>query len=234
MIHNQKVLAIIPARGGSKGVAKKNIRIVGDKPLIAWTIEESKKSKYIDHLVLSSDDPEIIQVAQSYGCHIPFVRPKHLAQDTSSSIDVVFHAIDQIPGYDLIVLLQPTSPLKTVSDIDLCIEKCFKSKTKSCVSAREVNDNPHWVFSLNNENQMIPLLNPEKRPSRRQDLPNFYTFNGAVYVASTEFLRENRSFLSPETVIHIMDSETSIDLDTEFDFQVLDLLISKTNKTPKI
>lgn len=117
-----KILAIIPARGGSKGVPRKNIRDLAGKPLIAWTIEEAKKSKYITRLILSSEDEEIIEAAKKYGCEVPFVRPIELAQDNTPGIEPVLHAIEKCPGYDYVLLLQPTSPLRTVEDIDGCIE----------------------------------------------------------------------------------------------------------------
>src|SRR5690606_37646573 len=115
MISN--VLAVITARGGSKGVPRKNVRNLGGKPLIAWTIEEAQKSKYITKLILSSEDKDIIDVAKQYGCEVPFIRPLELAQDDTLGIDVVIHAMIQCPGYDYVILLQPTSPLRTVKDI---------------------------------------------------------------------------------------------------------------------
>ncbi|MEH2097772.1 acylneuraminate cytidylyltransferase family protein, partial [Nostoc sp.] len=121
MIHGKKVLAIIPARGGSKAVPRKNIREIGGKPLIAWTIEEAKKSQYIDRLILSSEDDEIISIAQKWGCEIAFKRPVELAQDDTPGIAPVLHALNQLPIYDYVVLLQPTSPLRQVIDIDGCI-----------------------------------------------------------------------------------------------------------------
>lgn len=121
-------LAIIPARGGSKGVPRKNIRNLAGKPLIAWTIEEAKKSKYINRVILSSDDNEIIEIAKNYNCEVPFVRPKNIAEDNTPGIDPVLHAIKQCPGYDYVVLLQPTSPLRTVEDIDGCIRYMLNKK----------------------------------------------------------------------------------------------------------
>lgn len=127
MINNKKILAIIPARGGSKGLPRKNIRELAGKPLIAWTIEAGRKSKYIDRLIVSSEDFEIIEVAKKYGAEIPFVRPKHLAEDESLGLDPVFHALRELPGYDIVVLLQPTSPLRLTEDIDACIEQLIDS-----------------------------------------------------------------------------------------------------------
>jgi CMP-N,N'-diacetyllegionaminic acid synthase len=119
MFEGKTILAIVPARGGSKGVPRKNIRLLAGKPLIAWTIDEAKKSRYIDRLILSSEDDEIIEVAREFGCEIPFKRPDELAQDDTPGIESVIHAINTLEEkYDFVVLLQPTSPLRTVEDID--------------------------------------------------------------------------------------------------------------------
>ena len=121
MIEGKKVLAVIPARGGSNGVPRKNIIDVGGKPLIAWTIEEARKSKYIDRLILSSDDREIIEIAKRWGCEVPFEQPAEMARDGTPGIAPVLHAIEMLPDYDYVVLLQPTSPLRQVEDVDGCI-----------------------------------------------------------------------------------------------------------------
>lgn len=151
MIDNKRVLAIIPARGGSKGVTRKNIRNLAGMPLIAWTIEEAKKSKYIDRLILSSEDNEIIETAKEYGCDIPFVRPVHLAEDTTSGIEPVLHALKEIVGYDYVILLQPTSPLRIVEDIDGCIENLIETKSPACVSVTEPTNSPYWMYTVNSE-----------------------------------------------------------------------------------
>ncbi len=129
MIDEKKILAVIPARGGSKGVPRKNIRDLAGKPLIAWTIEAAKKSKYIDRLILSSEDPEIIAVAKSYGCEVPFVRKIELAQDDTPGIEVVLDAVQRCLGYTHVLLLQPTSPFRTHKHIDDLIEKFNQKKS---------------------------------------------------------------------------------------------------------
>jgi CMP-N,N'-diacetyllegionaminic acid synthase len=131
MIGERKVLGLIPARGGSKGVARKNIREVRGKPLIAWTIEEARRSIYLDRLVLSSEDTEIMEIARSFGCEVPFRRPEELAADDTPGIDPVLHALRELPGFDYVALLQPTSPLRTAEDIDGCIERCVAKRRAS-------------------------------------------------------------------------------------------------------
>ncbi|MEK3994162.1 acylneuraminate cytidylyltransferase family protein [Psychrobacillus sp. FSL K6-2365] len=218
MIDNKKVLAIIPARGGSKGVPRKNIRNLAGKPLIAWTIEEAKKSMYIDRLILSSEDNEIIETAKDYGCDIPFVRPVHLAKDTTSGIEPVLHALREIEGYDYVVLLQPTSPLRIVEDIDGCLENLIETKSPACVSVKEPMNSPYWMYTLNSEEKMVPLIEQDSLTKRRQDLPDVYALNGAVYVAEVNWLKQSKSFLTSDTVVFIMPNNRSHDIDTEDDF----------------
>src|SRR5690606_9725040 len=128
MFGDKKVLGLITARGGSKGIPRKNIKLLGGKPLIAWTIDAALKSRYIDRLILSSDDNEIISIAKSLNCDVPFVRPSELATEISSSMDVVLHALDHVGEFfDFLLLLQPTSPFRTSEDIDAIIESCIKN-----------------------------------------------------------------------------------------------------------
>lgn len=223
MIDGKTVLAIIPARGGSKGVPRKNIREVAGKPLIAWTIEEAKKSKYIDRLILSSDDAEIIAVAKAWGCEVPFVRPAELAQDETPGIDPVLHALDMQPGYDWVVLLQTTSPLRSVADIDGCIETCAANRAHACVTVAEAEQSPYWMYTLGSGGAMQPLIAKGKDFARRQDLPAVYALNGAVYVAQCDWLRQHKTFVSGETLGYVMPRERSLDIDTELDLQILNI-----------
>lgn len=225
MINNKKCLAIIPARGGSKGVPRKNIREIAGKPLIAWTIEEAKKSKYIDRLVLSSEDSEIMEIARIHGCDVPFVRPAHLAQDETSSIDMVFHVLNELPDYDYVILLQPTSPLRSVEDIDGCIDAMLGFDAPSCVSVTEPEKSPYWMYNLQGNHRLQPLIPQVSKASRRQDLKKVYALNGAVYVASVDTLAEAKSFVTDDTVAYIMPKNRSYDIDTEEDFLICDLLM---------
>lgn len=227
MIYNQNVLAIIPARGGSKGVPRKNIKKLAGKPLIAWTIEEAKKSKYIDRLILSTEDLEIINVAKKYGCEVPFVRPSELALDETPGIEPILHAIRIIPHYEYIVLLQPTSPLRDVTDIDIAIEKSFQNDGCSVVSVSEAEESPYWMYEIGDGNKMIPLLNVKSFPNRRQDIPKSYVLNGAVYVSSSKKLKSEKGFLEKNTLAYVMPKERSLDIDTEFDFKLCELMVSK-------
>lgn len=217
MIGNKKVLAVIPARGGSKGIPRKNITEVAGRPLIAWTIEAAKKSQFIDRLILSSEDDEIIAVAKQWGCEVPFRRPIELAQDDTPGIDPVIHAVDALPGFDYVVLLQPTSPLRTAEDIDQCIKLCFGKEANSCVSVSEPNKSPYWMYSINPQGTLESLLPQEKLPVRRQECPVVYALNGAVYVADSRWLLQKRNFLSDETLAYVMPTERAIDIDNKAD-----------------
>ena len=229
MIDGKSVLAIIPARGGSKGLPGKNIKPLSDKPLIAWTIEEAKKSEYIDRLILSSEDKEIISIAKRYGCEVPFIRPQELARDDTPGIESVFHAIQTLPEkYDYVVLLQPTSPLRTVQDIDGCIAYCIQKKAPCCVSVTEPDKSPYWMFHMNSGGRLKPFSERKDNFSRRrQELPEVFALNGAVYVADTEILKEKKTFIQKETVGFLMPKLRSVDIDTELDFMLAEFLLDK-------
>lgn len=227
MINEKKILAIIPARGGSKGIPRKNIRDLVGKPLIAWTIEEAKKSKYIDRLILSSEDEEIINVAKNWGCDVPFIRPIELAEDNTPGVEVVLHALQQLLDYDYVVLLQPTSPLRTVEDIDGCIKKCVESTLYSCVSVTESDKSPYWMFKLDENDKMHKLLNEQEIATRRQDLPKVYTLNGAVYAAKVNNFIEKKRFINEDTLAYTMSRENSIDIDNERDFEFATFLLKR-------
>ena len=221
MIEGGKVLALIPARGGSKGLPRKNVRMVGGRPLIAWTIEAAKASRYIDRLILSSDDDEIMRVAQEYGCEVPFRRSPELATDECGAIDVAIDALQRCPGYDWIVILQPTSPLRTTDDIDGAIRQCVTQHASACVSVCQAEQSPYWMFFLENAH-LRPVLE-DLGATRRQDLPPVYLLNGAVYVAKVANLVESRSFVPPGVVAYEMPSSRSLDIDTEQDLRLFEL-----------
>jgi N-acylneuraminate cytidylyltransferase len=227
MIEDTKVLAIVPARGGSKGVPRKNIREAAGKPLIAWTIEEAKKSRYIDRLILSSEDEEIIAVARDWGCDVPFVRPAELAQDNTPGIAPVLHAISMLPEYEIVMLLQVTSPLRSVVDIDGCLEYLVANKASSCVSVTEAEQSPYWMYTLDHGGNMQPLIPAETAITRRQDLPVIYSLNGAVYVAKRDWLCLHGTYVAEGTLGFVMPRERSLDIDTELDMQIFTLHCNK-------
>lgn len=228
MYKNKKILGLIPARGGSKSVPGKNLRPVAGKPLIAWTIESAHKSKYLDRVILSSEDSSIIKSAEKYGCEVPFVRPDDLAKDDTPTNEVIIHAINSLENYDFVVAMQVTSPLVTEEDIDSCIKKCIDENANACISACEPDKSPYWMFKMEKE-VLVPVFGKEYLNKRRQELPSVYIPNGAVFVANCSWFKKNRSFYSDSTVGYIMPRERSIDLDTEFDFKLLETYLEYKN-----
>ncbi len=224
-----KILGIIPARGGSKGIPGKNLRQVAGKSLLAWTAAAAHASAYLDRVILSSEDAQIIAQAKSIGLEVPFVRPAELAQDTTPGIAPVLHAIKELErdGYSHIALLQPTSPLRQAWDIDGAIAQCIDAAAPSCVSVCETPHPPGWLFRINNENRLLPLLDSSAMPARRQDAPKTFQLNGAVYVASTTHLLKTKSFICPESVAFVMPQERSLDIDAETDLLLAEILIKQ-------
>jgi CMP-N,N'-diacetyllegionaminic acid synthase len=231
MFKNKKILAIIPARGGSKGIPNKNIMAICGKPLIAYTIEAGLKSKYIDEIIVSTDSDSIREVATIYGAKIPFLRPEKLSNDSASSIDVVLHAIDFYKNnnitFDYVVLLQPTSPLRTSKHIDGAIEKLMESSGTSLVSVCQVDQSPILMRNIEND-KLKEVISFEGKNLRRQDLPTFYIFNGALYINSTDMLAHEKKFVCENTIPYVMDKESSVDIDTMLDAKLVELIIKES------
>ncbi len=220
MIQDKKILAIIPARGGSKGLPRKNILELGGIPLIAWTINAVKQSKYIDRYILSSDNEEICEIAKKYGCEVPFIRPSELATDTSDSVSVVMHAIEQVGlTYDLIVLLQPTSPFRTTAQIDQAIEVFMENKIFSLASVSPLDKSAEWMYRLNvKTNQLENIINAQAPVSRRQDSRPLYYLNGSIYVIDKNHFIAHQQFVNENTYAYVIEKEYALDIDTLLDF----------------
>ena len=188
MYKNKRVLAFIPARGGSKGIPHKNIIDLNGYPLISYSITEALKSKYIDKVLVSTDDEKIASVAKEYGADVPFLRPERLASDKAKTIDAVLHAIDFMnqngDKYDTFVLLQPTQPLRTMEDIDGAIEKYMDNNCTPLVSVSLVDDHPLLIRTIK-EGRLESLLN-QSSTCRRQDMPQYYKVNGCIYINEIE------------------------------------------------
>jgi N-acylneuraminate cytidylyltransferase len=225
----KRVLALIVARGGSKGLPRKNILSAGGKPLIAWTISAALDSKFISDVVLSSDDDEIIETARKWGCNIPFRRPPELATDDTPSIEVVLHALDNLKGYDYLILLQPTSPLRTSDDIDAAFALLQSKDAPSCVSVCEVVQSPYWMYRLGDDGVLERIIPLPRDFTRRQDLPLAHLLNGAIYIARIDWLRETKNFLADGCIGYSMPPERSIDIDNAEDFQAFCDMVEKKN-----
>lgn len=219
MIGTRRVLGLIPARGGSKGLPGKNILQVDGRPLLAYSVDAARGTRAIDRIVLSSDDEAIIAAGLACGCDVPFRRPAALATDTAATIDVVLHALDELPGYDVVVLLQPTSPARIAEDIDAACALFASSGAPACVSVSLVEQSPYWMYHIVDTSHLLPIVESPIAATRRQDLPPVYALNGAIYVADVTWLRSTRSFVTRETVAYPMPAERSIDIDTTADFE---------------
>ena len=220
---SSRILAVIPARGGSKGIPRKNIKPFAGKPLIAWTIECALRSSVIDRVIVSTDDDEISEVALRHGATVPFLRPAELALDTTPGIDPVLHALDQLPEFNAVVLLQPTSPLRISADIDGTVALARQLRAPATVSVSPVKEHPNWMFRLTNE-QRLDRYADELPAVQRQALSVLYALNGAVYFARSDWLRERRSFLSPQTAGYVMPPERALDLDSPLDWRLAEYL----------
>lgn len=212
----RSVLGVIPARGGSKGIPRKNLEMFNGAPLIEWTIREAQKALGLDRLILSSDDPQIIAVAERLGCEAPFIRPPHLATDTASSVDVMLHAAEQVPGYDIVVLLQPTSPLRLAKDIDGTLDRMERVGAPGCVSVCEAPCHPYLIFRPDADGRLAPYASPPEGSSlRRQDFEPAFRLNGAVYAVDLAWFRSTRTFVAHgQTAAYLMPVSRSIDIDT--------------------
>ena len=221
---NQRVLGIIPARGGSKRLPRKNVMPLQGKPLIAWTIEAGLKSTCIDRLILSTDDQEIAKIALEYGCEVPFTRPPELATDEASSVDVVLHAISQFQDFTHFVLLQPTSPMRRASHIDEAFKSMCAAGTSSCVSMRKSVESPYWMYTIREDGYIAPVAR-DLTGKRKQELPETYIPNGAIFISRTEKFLAEKSFYSANTIQYLMSFQDSVDVDTLEDFVFVESLL---------
>ncbi len=229
----KSIIAIIPARGGSKGIPHKNIKNLGGEPLIAYTIGEALKSKYLDHIFVSTEDPEIAEISRKYGAQV-IDRPPALAEDTSKTVDAILHAIEYVGREGIqpyiVVLLQPTSPLRNTEDIDAAVKLFLDNECDSVISVCEPDHSPFWCFTLNGE-YLQPLFDTKFDNTRRQDLPKVVMPNGAIYVSSPESIRKYEGFYGDRIIPYCMSPDRSIDIDTPLDFTIAEVLIhGDTNK----
>ena len=223
----KKVLAIIPARGGSKGLPRKNIIDIAGIPLISWTIKASLNSKYILKTIVSSDSEEILEIAIKYGAEI-IKRPDEFATDTSSSEVVVKHVLESIEEkFDYIVLLQPTSPLRDANDIDNAFEKLFSSKANALISVCEYDNKILKAFKENKFGYIEGISNNQYPFMRRQDLPKTYMSNGAIYIINVEEFLKNENFFTDKTISYEMSLEKSLDIDTLKDLEKVEKYINE-------
>jgi len=225
----KRILSIIPARGGSKGIPKKNIINLAGRPLIAWSIEASLNSEYITKTIVSSDDKEILDISLEYGAEI-INRPKNLSDDNANSESAVLHAINHLKdieeAFDIIILLQPTSPLRDSIDIDSAFKELFSSNASGLISVSNCDNKILKAFTKNEQGYIEGISNNSYPYMRRQDLPKTYMSNGAMYIINTNAFIKNNGFYSKKMIPFIMSADKSIDIDTYKDLEEIEKLIS--------
>jgi CMP-N-acetylneuraminic acid synthetase len=231
MYREHVVVCVIPARGGSKGLPGKNIKILCGKPLIAHTIEQAKQSKYIDRVIVSTEDEEIAKTSLEYGAEVPFMRPMALAGDSSSTVDVLLHAIhwlentDSYP-FDILVLLHVTTPLRSVDDIDRSIALVVEEKADNVISVAEAHRNPYFnMVEINSDG--YAALAKQGNFTTRQAAPMIYDMNSSIYVWWKELLKEKKKIFLDKTRIHVMPKERSIDIDDHIDFKIAEMMMAE-------
>jgi len=229
MIDDKQILAVIPARGGSKRLPRKNVLDLAGKPLIAWTIEAAKRSKYIDRIVVSTDDDEIAAVSKQFGADVPFMRGADLSTDEAVTIDVVMDVISKMnERYKYLVLLQPTSPLRTQHDIDGAIDQMINKGSHSVISVCRTEHSPLWCNTLDEDHSMVGFLPENVQIKRSQDLPVYYRLNGAIYLIEISVLlrlEQPTFFLSDRVNAYVMPQNRSVDIDSEYDFLMAEVMM---------
>ncbi len=225
-----KILAVIPARGGSKRLPGKNIKTLGGKPLIAWSIDAARASGCCVDVLVSTDDPAIAEVAKAHGASVPWLRPAELASDTAGSVDVLLHAVDWYQAHraplDAVLLLQPTSPFRSSDAIARAVD-LFKAHQgqRPVVSVSPASTHPAWTFRVGSEG-MSPFLGWGDLGKRSQDLEPAWMLNGSIYLMAPDQLRQVKSFLTPNTLpFQMQQPQEALDIDTASDFELCEWLL---------
>ncbi|HEV2468982.1 MAG TPA: acylneuraminate cytidylyltransferase family protein [Candidatus Sulfotelmatobacter sp.] len=228
------ILGLVPARGGSKGIARKNARLLAGKPLLAYTADAARGATGLSRILLSTDDPDIASIGKSAGLEVPFLRPAELAIDSTPMIDVVLHVIhwfrDQGLNYDAVCLLQPTSPLRTSATIDRCVSLLWDRDVDSVMSVRPVptEHNPYWVYFADTDGLLRPSVGDKPEVPCRQQLPQAFHADGSIFLARTEKILAERSLKCKRMLGAVSPEEEAFDLDTEEQWRALErLLISR-------
>lgn len=233
------MIAIIPARGGSKGLLGKNIKLLNGLPLIAYSILEAKKSKQIEKVIVSTDSEEIAEISMKFGAEVPFLRPFELASDTALAIDNYIFTIEKLKELykkDIheIVVLQPTSPLRTMKDIDKAIEIYFKKNADSVISITEMTHPPIWAKKITETGIIKEYFGNDIGLKNRQEIEIAFIPNGAIFILKYSLLKDKYTYYSEKTFPYIMPNNRSVDIDTQYDFEYAEFLITKYYGTNNI
>lgn len=233
MINGKRVIAIIPARGGSKGLPGKNIKELCGKPLIAWSIEAGLASKYIDEVMVTTDSEEIARISRDFGATVPFIRPAELASDTATSFDTLKHAIDHYKNeknetFEYVVLLEPTSPLRDKNDIDKSIEQLTTEQDAMAIVGicKTESQNPAFLVKKDNRGFIVGYEDKEMKVLRRQDIKDVYFFEGSVYASQIDALLHEKSFYHEHTIGYVVPKWKSFEIDDIDDFIMVEALLN--------
>ena len=238
MFQKKTILSFIGARAGSKGLKNKNVRVFGGKPLLCWSVEASLKSAYVDRTVVSTDGKEIANIAKEVGADVPFLRPVELAQDQSSIFDSIIHGITWIRehenlSYDYILLLMPTSPLRSSEDIDHILEYYFqnrKTESDTLVCVDPLPETFGWAMAPSQNGYIDFCFKSAGGVANRQELPKLFLPSGLVYIAPTSVMLEKENFYTEKTIFYITDPQKTIDIDTEEEWQKAEKILAKRQK----
>ncbi|MFA4829126.1 MAG: acylneuraminate cytidylyltransferase family protein [Thermodesulfovibrionales bacterium] len=234
MYKNNSILCVIPARGGSKGLPGKNIKKLSGKPLIAYSIEQAKGAKYVDRIIVSTENREIVDIARRYGAEVPFMRPKKLATDDCSIIDVLLHAMDWMENkgkckFDILVLLHATAPLRTIEDIDNSIKLLVDKKADNVFSVSDAYRNPYFNMVEVSDDNKVRLVKKGKFVTR-QSAPPVYDMNSSIYVWWKDIFLKKKGLFLKKTRIYVMPRERSVDIDEPLDFKIAEMLLKEKGK----
>lgn len=234
-----KILVIIPARGGSKGILYKNVISFAGKPLIAWTIESAIKSGCIDRVIISTDDEKIAEISRKFGAEVPFFRPPELSGDDIGTLPVLTHALkwleendNYIPDY--MMLLQPTSPLRNTEDIKESVKIAKEKNADSVISVCETKAHPYILKTVSPDGKLTDFITKPSETLPRQKLSKVYVLNGAIYLVRNDVFREKETFYTDKTYALLMPQERSVDIDTELDLKIGEFIFQINKHAAKI
>lgn len=236
MYKNKRILAIIPARSGSKGLKDKNIKELKGKPMLAYTIETAIESNIFDDIVLSTDSEKYAKIGRDFGAQVPFLRPDNLSTDEATTKDVMVYTLERLrsegKNYDYFMILQPTSPLRTAENIREAVGLLFEKEALSVVSVCEADHSPLYMNTLDGTLSLNNFMKKDVK-TRRQELPTYYRPNGAIYICQVDHYLNNGNLYNKKSYAYIMDKKNSIDVDDEMDFIIAEALLNTKSKEEK-
>ncbi len=226
-MNKKKILAVIPARGGSKGIRNKNLSKIGGQTIVDIAIKSTLKSNLITQTILSSDSKDILNIGKKYKDIINHQRPKYLSRDKTLIVDVLLNIINKYKGFEIIVLLQPTSPFRNSKDIDKCLRQMIQKNYKTAISISELKFDPRWFFQLDTSGKIMPINTRFPRSTNRQEKKNYFKFSGDIYASDINWLKSKKTFVSNNTMSYLISNKKSIDIDYPIDLDIAEIMAKK-------